>query len=63
MISLWQWTVVYSGILRGVNPFDQPAVENSKKLMQKFDYSEENPVKKFKNIVLKQNWSKSNFLD
>ena len=63
MISLWQWTVVYSGILRGVNPFDQPAVENSKKLMQKFDYSEENPVKKFKNIVLKQNWSNSNFLD
>lgn len=63
MISLWQWTVVYSGILRGVNPFDQPAVENSKKIMQKLVSSEGSPVEKFRNTVSKQNWSKSNFLD
>lgn len=29
-IALWQWAVVYGGLLRGVNPFDQPAVEGSK---------------------------------
>lgn len=30
-IALWQWAAVYGGLLRGVNPFDQPAVEGSKK--------------------------------
>lgn len=30
-IGLWQWVVVYSALLRGVNPFDQPAVEGSKR--------------------------------
>jgi glucose-6-phosphate isomerase len=30
-IALWQWAAVYGGILRGVNPFDQPAVEGSKR--------------------------------
>lgn len=29
-IALWQWAAVYGGLLRGVNPFDQPAVEGSK---------------------------------
>ena len=29
-IALWQWAVVYGGLLRGINPFDQPAVEGSK---------------------------------
>jgi glucose-6-phosphate isomerase len=28
--ALWQWAAVYGGVLRGVNPFDQPAVEGSK---------------------------------
>ena len=31
LIALWQWAAVYGGLLRGVNPFDQPAVEGSKK--------------------------------
>ncbi len=31
VIALWQWAAVYGGILREVNPFDQPAVEGSKK--------------------------------
>lgn len=30
-VALWQWVAVYGGLLRGVNPFDQPAVEGSKK--------------------------------
>ena len=30
-IALWQWAAVYGGLLREVNPFDQPAVEGSKK--------------------------------
>ena len=30
LIALWQWAAVYGGLLRGVNPFDQPAVEGSK---------------------------------
>ncbi|HLC26802.1 MAG TPA: hypothetical protein VJM80_08525 [bacterium] len=30
LIGLWQYTVVYSALLRGSNPFDQPAVEGSK---------------------------------
>ncbi len=29
-IALWQWAAVYGGLLREVNPFDQPAVEGSK---------------------------------
>lgn len=29
-VALWQWAAVYGGVLRGVNPFDQPAVEGSK---------------------------------
>ncbi len=29
-VALWQWAAVYGGLLRGVNPFDQPAVEGSK---------------------------------
>ena len=28
--ALWQWAAVYGGLLREVNPFDQPAVEGSK---------------------------------
>lgn len=31
LVALWQWAAVYGGLLRGVNPFDQPAVEGSKK--------------------------------
>ena len=31
-IALWQWAAVYGGLLRGVNPFDQPAVEGSKQI-------------------------------
>lgn len=31
LIALWQWAAVYGGLLRGVNPFDQPAVEGSKR--------------------------------
>ena len=30
LIALWQWAAVYGGLLREVNPFDQPAVEGSK---------------------------------
>ncbi len=30
-IALWQWAAVYGGLLREVNPFDQPAVEGSKR--------------------------------
>ena len=63
MISLWQWTAVYSAILRGVNPFDQPAVENSKKIIQRLVDSKENSIKKFESIVTNENWSSSNFLD
>jgi len=29
-IALWQWAAVYGGLVREVNPFDQPAVEGSK---------------------------------
>jgi glucose-6-phosphate isomerase len=29
-VALWQWAAVYGGLLREVNPFDQPAVEGSK---------------------------------
>lgn len=32
MIAFWQLFAVYSASLRGVNPFDQPQVENSKKI-------------------------------
>lgn len=32
LISFWQMVAFYSSILRGVNPFDQPAVENSKNI-------------------------------
>ena len=32
LIALWQWAAVYGGLLRGVNPFDQPAVEGSKQV-------------------------------
>ena len=63
VISLWQWTAVYSGILRGVNPFDQPAVENSKKIMEMHVNSNKKSVEKFKNVVSNQNWSKLNFFD
>lgn len=31
LIALWQWAAVYGGLLRGVDPFDQPAVEGSKR--------------------------------
>ncbi len=31
LIALWQWAAVYGGLLRDVNPFDQPAVEGSKR--------------------------------
>ena len=41
-IALWQWAVVYGGLLRGVNPFDQPAVEGSKEdtvqMFKSFDF-------------------------
>jgi glucose-6-phosphate isomerase len=30
-IALWQWVAVYGGLLRKVNPFDQPSVEGSKR--------------------------------
>lgn len=32
LIVFWQLYAVYSSVLRGVNPFDQPEVENSKKI-------------------------------
>jgi glucose-6-phosphate isomerase len=32
LIAFWQLYAVYSSVLRGVNPFDQPQVENSKKI-------------------------------
>ncbi len=31
-LAFWQMYAVYASILRGVNPFDQPAVENSKQI-------------------------------
>jgi len=31
-VAFWQLYAVYSSVLRGVNPFDQPEVENSKQL-------------------------------
>ena len=41
LIALWQWAAVYGGLLRGVNPFDQPAVEGSKqatiRMFENFD--------------------------
>ncbi len=30
-IGFWHYTVIYSALLRGVNPYNQPAVEKSKK--------------------------------
>jgi len=60
-ISLWQWVAVYGAILRGVNPFDQPAVENSKEVMRGLISSKEGSVKNFKDIILDENWSNSNF--
>jgi len=32
LIAFWQFYAVYSSVLRGVNPFDQPQVENSKNI-------------------------------
>lgn len=32
LIAFWQLYAVYGSLLRGVNPFDQPQVENSKKI-------------------------------
>jgi len=32
LISFWHLVAFYSSIMRGVNPFDQPAVENSKNI-------------------------------
>lgn len=32
LIAFWQLYAIYSAVLRGVNPFDQPQVENSKKI-------------------------------
>lgn len=32
LIAFWQLYAVYSSVLRGVNPFDQPQVENSKNI-------------------------------
>lgn len=32
LIAFWHMVAFYSSILRGVNPFDQPAVENSKNI-------------------------------
>ncbi len=32
LIAFWQLYAVYSSVLRGVNPFNQPQVENSKKI-------------------------------
>lgn len=32
LIAFWQLYAVYSSVLRGVNPFDQPQVENSKRI-------------------------------
>lgn len=32
LLAFWQLYAVYASLLRGVNPFDQPQVENSKKL-------------------------------
>ncbi|MBI3015717.1 MAG: hypothetical protein HYY65_11825 [Candidatus Tectomicrobia bacterium] len=31
LIGFWQYTAVYSALVRGSNPFDQPAVEGSKR--------------------------------
>ena len=32
LLAFWQLYAVYSSVLRGVNPFDQPQVENSKNI-------------------------------
>ena len=32
MMGFWQYVAVYSSVLRGVNPYDQPQVEDSKKI-------------------------------
>ncbi len=32
LLGFWQYVAVYSAWLRGVNPFDQPAVESAKKI-------------------------------
>jgi len=32
LMAFWQFFAVYSSVLRDVNPFDQPQVENSKKI-------------------------------
>jgi glucose-6-phosphate isomerase len=39
-IAFWQMYAVYASVIRGVNPFDQPAVENSKKIsfQKRLDY-------------------------
>ncbi len=31
-IAFWQLYAIYASLLRGTNPFDQPAVENSKEI-------------------------------
>ena len=31
-VAFWQLFAVYSSLMRGVNPFDQPQVEESKKI-------------------------------
>lgn len=36
LIALWQFIVIYSAALRKVNPYDQPAVEESKLLTKKY---------------------------
>ena len=32
LMGFWQYVAVYSSVLRGVNPYDQPQVEDSKKI-------------------------------
>ncbi|MDO8627393.1 MAG: glucose-6-phosphate isomerase, partial [Candidatus Diapherotrites archaeon] len=45
LIGFFQWLAIYSALLRDVNPFDQPQVENSKKIS--FEYRK-NSAKKIK---------------
>ena len=51
LIALWQWAAVYGGLLREVNPFDQPAVEGSKQatieMFENFDEETKTSLARF----------------
>ena len=47
LMAFWQFFAVYSSMLRNVNPFDQPQVENSKEITRKLVFDDKQYEEKY----------------